>query len=98
MAHEETYEENIGPLDCAGRRIKEGDNLVVGTNSGIRVGKVIAVKEFENDYRNIWTYSITIDRELPKKGRQTFQHNVLTETKFWVMDSQVNLRNKPGYW
>lgn len=85
-----SYKTDTGPRDAMGSVIKEGDRIVVGSNSGVRVGKVIAVKTHERrSYVNNavlgYSYSVTLMKELPTEGRQTFNHEVMGEEKFWVI-------------
>jgi hypothetical protein len=78
---------NQGPLDCKGNIIKDGDYLAVGTNQGIRLGRVIAVKTYPVDGGGV-VHAITIDKDVQPDGErriQTFQHKVLGAKKFWVV-------------
>lgn len=84
-----TYSQDVGPYDTNGKKIVEGDRIVVGANQGVRVGKVIAVKTYEHQnwqgVINGYSYSVSIMRELPISGRQTFNHDLMGESKFWVI-------------
>lgn len=84
-----SYEKDTGPLDALGKRIEIGNRIVIAANQGVRVGEVLAVKSHEcQDWQGDicgYTYSITVDKEIPKQGRQTFQHDTMGEAKFWVM-------------
>lgn len=85
------YDSDNGAPDCTGRYIQEGDHIVVGSNSGIRVGKVVAVKSYEcTDYRGIingYTYSVTVMLKHPLTKRQTFPHDTMGAEKFWVVST-----------
>lgn len=85
-----TYDKNTGPLDMFGRVIADNDLLAVGSNSGIRLGRVIAVKTVDvTNWRGDLTgfdYSITVDKYGAKTKRQTFHHGLMGESKFWVVE------------
>lgn len=91
-----TYKKDTGPLDVFGHHIRVGDFIAVGSNNGISIGTVEAVKTNER-HRTDWytkattieyTYSITIQKRLGDGNtkRQTFSHDTMGESKFWKVD------------
>lgn len=83
------YDKDTGPLDYAGKVIKPGQTIVVGSNSGLRFGVVEHVITHENDYRKTFNYSIKVLKEDGK--RQSFDHALMGEAKFGILglDSTV---------
>lgn len=83
------YDKDNGAPDATGRYIQEGDRIVVGSNSGIRVGKVQAVKSYECTHWDGtvsgYTYSVTVKIEIPSPRRFTFPHDTMGAEKFWVI-------------
>lgn len=83
-----TYTSDTGPVDVNGRVIKEGDRIVVGSNSGLRFGVVDRIAVYEHqDYRTkaIVGYSYGIKVTKDDGRRQTFPHNTMGESKFAVL-------------
>jgi len=74
------------PTDFLGKPIKVGDLVVVGSNSGLSLGRV--EKVFERDYSDMYCdefeYSITITKTTGR--RFTFDHNNMGSSKFWKVE------------